>query len=190
MRNINVVIVHGSNETEEEAEEYPPENERHWKPWLKKELEKRGISVSNELYPEDWLPDYNKWKKVFEKSKIDEKTILVGHSAGTAFILRWLSENKKKVNKVILIAPSIIEFGKYETLSKLKDFEYDSSLKKYFNELIILYSDNDDEYIINSAKQVHSRLDGELINLSGKGHFTLGDMGTEEFPELLEKILE
>ncbi len=67
---------------------------------------------------------------------------------------------------------------------------YKLSTKKYFNELIILYSDNDDEYIINSAKQVHSRLDGELINLSGKGHFTLGDMGTEEFPELLEKILE
>ena len=126
----NVVIVHGSNPTEKEAKEEKPVNERHWAPWLKKELEKRGIKVSNELYPEDWLPDYEKWKKVFEKNKINENIILVGHSAGTAFLLRWLSENKRKVSKVILIDPSVIKDGKYLKESKLKDFNYNSSLDR------------------------------------------------------------
>lgn len=187
----NVIIVHGSNSTEEEAKEYPPENERHWKPWLKKELEDRGFMVSNELYPMDWLPDYEKWKNFFEKNKINENTILIGHSAGTAFILRWLSENKKKVNKIILVAPSIIKWGKYDGgLSKLKDFKYDSSLKGYFNKIVVFYSDSDDEDIIESAKQANERLGGKLINLQGRGHFTLGDMGTEEFPELLDEVLK
>ncbi len=48
---MNVIIVHGSNSSKKESKEGKPENERHWKPWLKKELEKRGIPVSNEFYP-------------------------------------------------------------------------------------------------------------------------------------------
>ena len=187
---MNCIIVHGSNSSEEEAKKGKPENLRHWKPWLKENLKKRGIKTSNELYPEDWLPDYEKWKKVFEKNIINEDTILVGHSAGTAFILRWLAENKRKVNKIILIAPSVIKAGKYEYLSKLKNFKYDSSLKKYFKKIVIFYSDNDDKDIIKSAKKVHEILGGKLINIKNKGHFTFSDMGTEEFPELLKEVLE
>ncbi|KKQ87045.1 MAG: hypothetical protein UT09_C0021G0001, partial [Parcubacteria group bacterium GW2011_GWF2_38_8] len=112
------------------------------KPWIKKQLEYVGIDVSNSLYPEDWKPDYSAWKKVFEKNIIDEGTILVGHSAGAAFLLRWLSENKRKINKLILVAPSIVKTDKYIRLSKLKDFSYNPSLKNYFNELVIFYSDN------------------------------------------------
>lgn len=187
---MNCIIVHGSNSTEKKAKEGNPENKRHWKPWLKEQLEKRGIETSNQLYPEDWLPNYEKWKKVFEKNKINENTTLIGHSAGTAFILRWLVENKKKVDKVILVAPSVIKWGKYgDGLSNLKNFEYDSSLKKYYNQLILFYADNDDEEIIKSAKQIHSRLGGKLICIKGKGHFTEGDMGTNEFPELLNATL-
>ena len=148
----NVIIVHGSNVNEEDSKEFPLETERHWKPWLKDKLEEKDIIVSNELYPDDWLPDYEKWKVVFEKNKIGENTILIGHSAGTAFLLRWLVESKRKVRKLILVAPSIIKADKYLTTSKLKDFTFDSSLKKYFNELSIFYSNDDDEFIIKSAK--------------------------------------
>src|SRR3989344_5353920 len=184
------IIVHGSNSSEAAAKKGALENLRHWKPWLKKNLEKNGIKTYNELYPEDWLPDYDKWKSVFEKNTIDENTILVGHSAGTGFLLRWLSENKKKVNKLILVAPSVIKKNdKYLRLSKLKDFSYDSSLKNYFNKLVVFYSDSDAEHIIESAKQIHTRLGGDLVQIKGKGHFIYEDMGTEEFPELLEVIL-
>lgn len=113
----------------------------------------------------------------------------MGHSAGTAFILRWLTENNQKVDKVILVAPSIVKTEKYKRLSKLKDFEYDSSLKNSFNQIVVFYSDNDNEHIIKSAKQIHSRLGGRLIHIKGKGHFCFKDTGTEEFPELLECIL-
>ena len=40
-----------------------------------------------------------------------------------------------------------------------------------------------------SLKIFHQALDGEVIELKGRGHYTLGDMGTEEFPELLEAIV-
>jgi hypothetical protein len=50
---MNVIIVHGSNSSEEESKEGKPENERHWKPWLKRNLQSKGIIVSNQLYPRD-----------------------------------------------------------------------------------------------------------------------------------------
>ena len=39
-----------------------------------------------------------------------------------------------------------------------------------------------------SLKMFHNVLEGKMIELKGRGHYTLGDMGTEEFPELLEEI--
>ena len=86
---MNCIIIHGSNSTEAGSKKGLPENERHWKPWLKEELKKRGIKVSNKLYPEDWEPNYKKWKEIFEKNEIDENTILIGHSAGGGFLVRW-----------------------------------------------------------------------------------------------------
>jgi len=146
----NVIIVHGSNATEEDSKsrKWGPENLRHWKPWIKKKLEEEGIVVSNEIYPRDWLPDYEEWKNVFEENEIDENTVLVGHNAGAAFILRWLAENKKKVNKVILVAPYIVQSNTYSYLNEFNDFKIDSALKNYFNELTVFYADDDDEDII------------------------------------------
>ena len=67
---MNVIIVHGSNSTEEGSRKGLSENERHWKFWIKSELEKKGINVSNKLYPKDWNPNYSEWKKEFEKNKV------------------------------------------------------------------------------------------------------------------------
>ena len=33
-------------------------------------------------------------------------------------------------------------------------------------------------------------LDGKIIELKDYGHYCFGDMGTEEFPELIKEILE
>ncbi len=181
----NCIIVHGSNDSEAGAKEYPLENLRHWKPWLQEQLEKKDISTSNDLYPKDWAPNYSAWKKVFEKNVINQNTILVGHSAGTAFILRWLAENKQDVDRVVLVAPSIFKSEKYRNLT-FKDFTFGPELKDYFNKLVVFYSDDDDEDIIKSAKQIHSILGGDLVLLKDKGHFVYEDMGTNEFPELLK----
>jgi uncharacterized protein len=186
----NCIIVHGSNSTEEGSKEGKPENLRHWKPWLANKLEECGINTSNQLYPKDWAPNYRHWKILFEQNNISEDTILVGHSAGAVFILRWLVENNQKVDRVLLIAPSIVKTEEYKSLNLLKDFKFDFTLKTKFNKIVIFYANDDDEHIIESAKQVHKVLGGKLIHLEGMGHFCYSDMGTEEFPELLQEILD
>jgi predicted alpha/beta hydrolase family esterase len=64
---------------------------------MKNELEKRKIRVYIPLMPESWSPKYEKWKEILDKLLIDSNSVLIGHSAGCAFLTRWLGETKKKV---------------------------------------------------------------------------------------------
>jgi len=41
-----------------------------------------------------------------------------------------------------------------------------------------------------SVKIFHKVIGGKIIEIENRGHFTLRDMGTEEFPELLKEILD
>jgi uncharacterized protein len=187
---MNIIIVHGSNSTEKEAKTGKPENQRHWKPWLKKQLESKGIEVSNELYPQDWLPDYEKWKKVFDKNKINKETVLIGHSSGCAFLVRWLGESKQKISKLILVAPWKIPYLQDKSDEKFYNYNIDETVKDRLNKVVIFTSNDEEEDGKRSAKMFSEALNGELIELKNHGHFTLGDMGTDKFPELLKEVLE
>lgn len=187
---MNVIIVHGSNSSEEEAKKGKPENKRHWMPWLKKILEKDDIDVSNKLYPRDWNPHYTDWKKEFEKNKIDENSILVGHSAGCAFLLRWLGEKKKKVSKLILIAPAVIPSERWASINDLLDFEINRDIRDFVKKITVFYSNNDSKEILKSVEIITQLFDISPVKLLNKGHFTIEDMGADKFPKLLCKILE
>ncbi len=183
-----VIIVHGANADEKSSKEGGVENTRHWHPWIKKELEKENIKVSAELYPKDWKPDYKDWKKMFEKNNVDEKTVLVGHSLGCAFILRWLRESKKKVRKVILVAPYVSDDGEAAGLKDFVTFDFDSSLRKYYKDLVVFYDKKDMRGVVDSVNLIKEKLSPTNIEFVGKGHFTKESMKTEEFPELLKEI--
>lgn len=84
---VNCIIIHGCPSNIEKA--MNPETrtyDKHWIPWAKKELLARGIKTETPLMPTPWNPDYEKFKKEFEKCKITENTILIGHSCGCAFV--------------------------------------------------------------------------------------------------------
>ncbi len=187
---MNCIIIHGSNSTEAGSKKGLPENERHWKPWLKEELKKRGIKVSNKLYPEDWEPNYKKWKEIFEKNEIDENTILIGHSAGGGFLVRWLDETKRKIKKLILVSPGKSGKARNPSRAKLYGEKTIKSISQYVSEGIVIYTSNDDisSHIIG-AKEYEKELPAKVIFLKNHGHYTLEDMGTEEFPELLKEIV-
>ena len=184
----NCIIVHGSHSTKESARK-KPNNLKNWQPWIKSQLESKGIKTSNELYPEDWKPSYWKWKKVFEKNTVNKNTTLIGHSAGAAFLLRWLSENNTKIHQLVLVAPYAIKSEKYARLNNLCEFEYDSQLAQNINEICIFYSNKDAEEILKSALHIHEKLGGELIDIPHYRHFGSKEMKSEKFPELLEKIV-
>lgn len=189
MENINVIVVHGSNSNEASAFEGGVENTRHWHPWLKEELVQRNILFSGDLYPCDWEPDYETWKNLFEQNPISENTVVIGHSAGCAFLLRYFSETKKKVKKIILVAPYVVDSELTPRLSDLVSFTIDPVMNSYCEEIVVFYSDNDAKYILDSVEKIKNSLSCTLRHIPNKGHFTFGHMKSKEFPELLKEIL-
>ena len=189
-KNINCVIVHGCPSNAEKA--MNPETrtyDKHWIPWIKKELSKREIKVSVPLMPEPWKANYNSWKKEFDKLDINENSILIGHSCGCSFLVKWLGETKQKIKELILIAPwKIAKSGGAE--KGFYDYKIDDSIKSRVKDIIIFTSNNEELDGRRSVKIFGEALNAKIIELKNKGHFTLNDMGSEEFEELLNEIVE
>lgn len=187
------ILIHGWPDKEEYFDpKGPSSSNRQWLPWLQHQLLINGILAQTPEMPDVWEPNYEKWKGVFEHFPINEETILIGHSCGAGFLVRWLSENKVKVGKVFLVAPWIDpDHQERESVGDFFDFKIDESLKSRTDDLCIFYSIDDDQPMIDSVGELEIKIkDIRVEEYKDQGHFTTGDMGTDEFPDLLAKILE
>ena len=185
----NCIIIHGCPTDIEKA--MSPEKrtyDKHWMPWLKKELTDQGIKTEAPVMPEPWYPDYDKFKTEFEQYLVNENTILVGHSCGCAFLVRWLGETKQKVDKLILVAPWKIPNKDDKFRYDFYVYPIDESISKRVNQIIMFTSDTEADEGKEGLRIFHKALGGEIVDLKDHGHYTMGDMGTQEFPELLDKI--
>jgi predicted alpha/beta hydrolase family esterase len=184
----NAIIIHGTCDEEEYfSDRYPSLSNSHWLPWLQKQLLIKGIFTQTPEMPEAYKPDYNKWRKEFERFNIDENTILIGHSCG-GFLMRWLTENKIKVNKLILVAPWLDPDRRKTT--NFFNFSIDPQIQERIRAIHIFVSDNDESDILQSVKIVEETLpQAKLHKFHNMGHFTENDMGRKEFPELLDTVL-
>jgi predicted alpha/beta hydrolase family esterase len=185
----NCIIIHGCPSDEEKA--LNPETrtyDKHWIPWTKQELVEAGIPTETPLMPNPWAPNYQSFKDEFEKQNISEQTILVGHSCGCAFLVRWLGETKLKINKLILVAPWKIPDENDEARKQFYVYDIDDGIKDRVDEIIMFTSDDEEDDGKRSLEVYHKSLDGKIINLQNHGHYTQGDMGTQEFPELIAAI--
>jgi len=138
--------------------------------------------------PESWAPDYDAWRKVLEKEAITEQSILIGHSCGSAFLVRWLGDSKQKIDSLFLIAPWKIGTSS-EAKKKFYDYQIDKTIKSRVNRIVTFTADNEEEAGKRSLKIFHDFLGGKIIELKGRGHYTEEDMKTGEFPELLSEIV-
>lgn len=185
----NCVVIHGCPSNVEKAMDPQTRTyDKHWIPWIKKALTSKGIKTEAPLMPNPWAPVYEDFKREFEKYPMSENTILIGHSCGCAFLVRWLGESKQKINKLILVAPWKIANKKDKFRPAFYNYPIDETIKSRVEKVVIFTADDEERAGRKSVKIFHDALGGKIIELKGKGHFTLGDMGTEEFPELLDEI--
>ena len=186
----NCIIIHGCPSNREKAMDSQRRTyDKHWMPWIKKELSVRGIQTETPLMPNPWAPDYQAFKKEFEKHRILENTILVGHSCGCAFLVRWLGESKQKIKKLILVAPWNIPDKDDQERKAFYEYPIDETIK-YRADKIVMFTANDEEEDGKKSLEIfHHALSGKIIELKGRGHYTMSDMGTDEFPELLEEMV-
>ena len=186
----NAIIIHGKPSKEiYYSDKYPSSSNFAWIPWLQKQLIIRDIKADTPEMPHAYEPDYDLWRTEFERFDVTPETILIGHSAGAGFLVRWLSENKDvSVGKVVLVAPSIDPTKK--SVTGFCDFEIDKHLESRLGELIIFTSDNDSEGVNKSVEILANTIPNiKVIEFAGYGHFIPEHMGTDKFPELFEVVM-
>ncbi len=184
------IIIHGMPDKEEYYDvNRPASSNCHWLPWLQKQLALKDILAQTPEMPVPYNPEYNAWKNTLEQFPLNEETILVGHSCGAGLIVRYLSENNIKVGKVVLVAPWL-DPETYLNTGMFK-FEIDPSIVSKTKSITVFASSNDMGEVQESVRIIKEKVkDLKIVEFKDYGHFCFGDMGTNEFPELLEEVLE
>lgn len=177
------------SEREYYSNKYPSASNSHWLPWLQKQLLIKDIMANTPEIFKAFDQRYGFWKKEFERFEVNRETILVGHSMGSGFIVRWLSDNKNvRVGKVVLVAPWLDPSNVLN--DDFFDFEIDSDLVSRTQGITIFVGKKDDKDVLKTTGVINSKINGVKVReFEDLAHFCLKDMETVEFPELLEEIL-
>ena len=186
----NCIIIHGCPPTQEKFLQMQTQNfAGHWIGDVKKELMMRNVLTKSPIMPRAFEPNYEKYKFEISKYPINENTILIGHSCACSFLVRYLGDTKKKIAKLILVAP--MKIAKEGDIFKeaFYNFEIDKSIKEREKEIIIFTSDNEEDRGKESAKIFNEALGGEIILIPGFGHYRREDLGNNKFSELLQVVL-
>ncbi len=192
----SLVIIHGGTtfDTYEEYWKYLESceltlekiNRRDWKDDLIKNL--LDFDVIYLKMPNSKNARYSEWKLWFEKTLhfLTDEVVLIGHSLGGIFLVKYLSENDfpKRISQLHLVA------APYDTeviKDSLTDFALNGTVEKVSKKVdrIFLYQSKDDTAVAyeDALKYKRDLPEAELVEFENRGHFT-----QEKFPELIERI--
>ena len=92
-------------------------------------------------------PRYEDYEREFKKHKYTEQDTVIAHSLGTRATLKYILDNKIKLNTLILLAPASMLREKdrnapyYDLIQNKKDYD---KLGDFVENIHIIYSDNDE----------------------------------------------
>lgn len=188
----NAIIMHGCPEkTDYYRADLPSESNAHWLPWLQKELLIHDIAAVTPEVPFSYEPRWELWSKELERYELTPETMLVGHSAGGGFLLKYLSIHPDiKVGKVILVAPWLDPDQTIEE-KDFFSFEFDPKVVERTAGLKVYRSLDDEETVQRSIRTVIDNVPGAEMREfpDGYGHFTYDNLGGVAFPELRDELL-
>lgn len=188
----NAIILHGGPSKKKYYDpNAPSESNAHWIPWLQGQLLKNEISTATPEVPHSFDRHWPTWEKEVKRFDITKETILVGHSTGAGFFVKYLSIHPEiTVGKVVLVAPWL-DPDREHTKNFFDDFEIDSNLESRTKGVTVFYSDDDQKSVLKTVDIIREKIKGVVYKeFHNYGHFCIEDMKTTEFPELLQTILE
>jgi predicted alpha/beta hydrolase family esterase len=159
----------------------------NWFPYLKGELEKLGVNVVASEFPDNYLARESYWIPFLNTLKVDDQTILVGHSSGAIAAMRFAEKNK--LLGTVLVGAYHTDLGlSTEVQSGYFNRPWDwQTIRKNHRWIIQFASTNDPWIPIEEARFVHSQLNTEYHEFIDQGHFG-GDYKKLEFPELFDAL--
>lgn len=185
------ITLHGMPSKEEYFDaNVPSPSNHHWLPWVQRQLLLNGVLAQTPEMPVPYAPNYAQWASVFEQFRIDEETMLIGHSCGAGFLIRWLSEHPVRVGKVALVAPWI-DPSRERAREMFDDLRMDSGVAARTQGMRLFISSDDLQDKLDTAAILEREIPGIQTNwFIDRGHFTIRGMKTQCFPELVEYLLD
>lgn len=181
MSSMNFLLFHGTAGNPDET----------WFPWLTKELHKRGHKVIAPKFPtpvgqklKAWLAIARDYEPLF-----DENLVLIGRSAGAAFIPSLLEEikPKKPIRAAFLVAGfcSDLHLPAFKlVLDTFVEKKFDWPLIKRRSEKFFVYQSDNDPYVKEKyGLELAKNLGVEMRLFHGSQHFW-----DSKFPPILEEI--
>ena len=169
-----------------------------WYPWVKKELEQKGLEVKIPAFPDTNNPDRDAWVAHLEKEVgiPDENLYLVGHSIGCATILRYLEniDEAEKIGGAIFVA-GFTENPGYDEVQTFFDepFDFEKIKKSAKSSFAAIFSDNDPHVDLKFAEIFKEKLGAKIIIKHKMGHFSgsiENEKATHELPDVVERTLD
>ncbi len=162
--------------------------------WLRQELENMGYTVIMPSLPTQERVRYNIWKKEFEKIKNDLKgeIIVVAHSIGNSFIIKYVKENNLNIKLYIGLAgfsdiyttegrKDLDEAVKSIVLSQEEIDNFKNNVKMKY----CIYSDNDHIVPLEILKKHANNVNGIHCMIPNIGH-----MGRKSNLQTIPKVIE
>lgn len=187
----NAIILHGGTSKKEYYDPKTPSmSNAHWIPWIQSQLLKHDIAAATPEVPNSYDRNWKAWTKEVERFEITPDTILVGHSTGGGYLIKYLSIHPiLKVGKVVLVAPWLDPYHD-KTENFFDEFEIDPDFPKRTKGITVFASDNDQKSVRKTVEIVRARVeDLKFKEFHNYGHFCYEDMKTQKFPELLKEVL-
>lgn len=186
MNKSSIYLIHG----------FTASSKANWFPWLKEQMKNKGFALIVPDMPNTDDPHLVPWLQKLDESvsKINEKTIFIGHSLGCITTLRFILKKSISIKGAILVSGFMdknpMEIQK-EGLNEFMSGEIDIvKVKSLIPHRVMLTAVDDDIVPMEATKKMADKLDARLIILDKGGHFIDRD-GFTEFPEvaaLLEEL--
>lgn len=167
-------------------------------PSLKKYLEENGYTVFMPNFPIRSEATYQKWSSILDNYKkyFNSETIVVAHSIGNPFFIKYLSSNKLSIKLYVSVAGfcDLFKVPNREDLNAaFIDFAVKETEINYAKENIIhrfsLYSDNDHVIPFDILQSFINKINSTPVFIKGVGHMGNRD-NISRLPQIEEIILK
>ncbi len=160
--------------------------EGNWFRWLEDKLKVKGLQVWLPTLPDAELPSSREWLDFIHENapfKIDEDTLIVGHSSGAILALLIAQESKEKVGAGVIVSVFHDNSLGWDANSQFFDehFDFEKITRNFSRRILCIHSDTDPYVPLEQAKYVADNIGAEFIIIPEQGHFNL-----EQSPEYTE----
>lgn len=189
-----IIIIHG----------WGADSTSNWFPWLADELKAKGFDVAVPDFPNSQTPQLSEWIDTLQsilnpkgsKTTRLENVILVGHSLGAPFILRFLEQlnQPQKGSPFVAVKAAILVSGFERSLGfsetdnfVVKPFNWEK-IKTSCDKFIVINSD-DDPYIPLSIGYALAKSLGVVLTIEHNAGHIKAPGGFLAYPRVRDLIL-